>query len=73
MAEKKEFTLEDILEEQRSLREEGTASSPSEKAAAPEEFPKEAPAPRRPAMEDTADLNAFATGNFQVPPEAAGE
>lgn len=70
MAEKKEFTLEDILEEQRSLREEGAA--PSEKEAAPEGAAEAASAPRRPALEDTADLNAFATGNFQVPPEAVG-
>ncbi len=71
MAEKKEFTLEDILEEQRSLREEGKAPAPSEKTAALEEAPEEAFAPHRPALEDTADLNAFATGNFRVPPEAA--
>lgn len=66
MAEKKEFTLEDILEEQR-LQREAAQDVPQEDHApeASQEAPQEPrPAKRRPNPEDTADLNAFATGNF---------
>ncbi len=70
MAEKKDFTLEDILAEQRSLREEGATPSQKPSFSEPE---TEEPAPQHPVPEDTADLNAFATGNFQVPAEALEE
>lgn len=63
MADKKEFTLEDILEEQR-LQREGIAQPPQK----PE--PKQAqPAPQqsKPDFSNTADLNTFATGNIQIP------
>lgn len=64
MADKKEFTLEDILEEQRRQRE-GVPDAPAEEPAGQPE--QEQPAKRRPDPDDTADLNAFATGNFTVP------
>ena len=77
---KKEFTLEDILEEQRRQREDQdfpAMQEPEPLAAAPQEEPAEEPVPpaakRRPPQDpvpdDTADLNAYATGNFQVPQE----
>lgn len=60
MAEKKEFTLEDILEEQRMQRE----GVPAE----PEEAVQEQPVVKQqPDFSDTADLNAFATGNITIP------
>ena len=95
--EKKEFTLEDILEEQRRQRTgapaaqdiaEETAARQGEEPPAPETVPMEtvpaetaadepaprkAPAPKRKrppqdsVPDDTADLNAYATGSFQVP------
>ncbi len=71
MAEKKGFTLEDILEEQRIQRETGGAP---EQAPAPQEAAgaegkaeqTEQSEENRPSMEDTADLNAYATGKFPV-------
>ncbi len=70
MAEKKEFTLEDILEEQRAQREGASQQTPPENAAAQKDHAEQkASGPRRPDPEDTADLNAFATGNFKVPEE----
>ncbi len=71
MAEKKEFTLEDILEEQRSLREEGAALPQEPETQAEPEEP--VPARRASVPEDTADLNAFATGNFQALPREDAE
>ncbi|MCH5353047.1 MAG: hypothetical protein J1E06_06245 [Acutalibacter sp.] len=83
MAEKKEFTLEDILEEQRNLRDQDMPpeGAPEEQIvpAEPVEEPIDAPA-EEPSEEmenissggvssDTADLNAFATGNIQIVPE----
>lgn len=70
MAEKKEFTLEDILEEQRRRREGISAAPAKEPAGQPK--PKrpareDVPAKRSPDPDDTADLNAFATGNFAAP------
>lgn len=55
MANKKEFTLEDILEEQRVQREGGNFQ------------PEKAPAAKQSDFSDTADLNSFATGNIQIP------
>lgn len=79
MANKNEFTLEDILEEQRRQREE-----PLPLEELPEEGPAEEASGREKALEETADLNAFATGNFPaareeyqqetlLPPEPAPE
>lgn len=70
MAEKKEFTLEDILAEQRDLREGDPAPAVEQpEETAPESEPSAENAPRSPVSEDTADLNAFATGNIQIVPE----
>ncbi len=74
MAEKKEFTLEDILEEQRRQREtaarkESLREAPDQEDV-PEDGQEQSAAPSQPDAADTADLNSFATGNFQVPREA---
>ena len=80
MAEKKEFTLEDILEEQRSLRDEPSPDGsqeqvvPTEPLDEPLDEPAEEPAEQdlpqgQGVSSDTADLNAFATGNIQIVPE----
>ena len=73
---KKEFTLEDILQEERFRREfeehpvvvgstESIPTPPLEELI-PEETREELPEeiPAEPVGEDTADLNAFATGQF---------
>ncbi len=76
MAEKKGFTLEDILEEQRKQREGAPQAAPGAKtpetALPEEEAPKADGAPaggerKRPDPSDTADLNQFATGNLRIP------
>lgn len=59
MADKKEFTLEDILEEQRAQREGSPAQQPAQ--------PEKAHAKKQQDFSDTADLNSFATGNIQLP------
>ncbi len=64
MAEKKEFTLEDILEEQR--RQPGNAPTPAEEVPVSAGTAEEEPAAPKRNMEDTADLNAFATGNIPL-------
>lgn len=70
MAEKKEFTLEDILAEQRDLREGDPAPAVEQpEETAPESEPSAENAPHSAVSEDTADLNAFATGNIQIVPE----
>lgn len=58
----KDFTLEDILAEQRAQREQEAAQSAARPAA-----PRQEPAPPQP--EETADLNDFATGTVEVPPQ----
>ena len=75
MAEKKGFTLDDILEEQRSLRD-GDAPQgdpqqvvPTEPLQEPMDEPVPEPAEESGVSSDTADLNAFATGNIQIVPE----
>ncbi len=80
MADKKDFTLEDILEEQR-LQREGVSrkEEPLMEEVPVEGVPVEEDMPPIPQagpelqqgvnLEDTADLNAFATGNFPVPEE----
>ena len=74
MADKKEFTLEDILEEQRGLRSEDEPSPEQVVPTEPLQDPMDEPGTE--AVEesagvsgDTADLNAFATGNIQIVPE----
>lgn len=75
MAEKKDFTLEDILEEQRVRRESvpQEEQEPAQENAELEpvqestELPAEPEPQPGPNPEDTADLNAFATGNFMRP------
>ncbi len=64
MADKKEFTLEDILEEQRMQREGVSAETPAEE---PEQQAGESRPAASPDLSDTADLNAFATGNISLP------
>ena len=83
----KDFTLEDILAEQRAQREQEAAQSAA-RPAAPQQTPKphplaqqgggqppvrQAAAPRQepapPQPEETADLNDFATGTVEVPPQ----
>lgn len=56
MADKKEFTLEDILEEQRAQRQEPSASEEERETGSA-------------VSDDTADLNSFATGNIRIPKE----
>ncbi len=75
MAEKREFTLEDILAEQREQREAATRTDPVQAEdppeAAPEtQEPQEGPEESKASVsEDTADLNLYATGNLPLPPE----
>lgn len=83
----KDFTLEDILAEQRAQREQEAAQSAA-RPAAPQQKPqphppaqqgggqppvRQAAAPRQepapPQPEETADLNDFATGTVEVPPQ----
>ena len=83
----KDFTLEDILAEQRAQREQEAAQGAA-RPAAPQQKPKphplaqqgggqppvrQAAAPRQepapPQPEETADLNDFATGTVEVPPQ----
>ncbi len=64
---KKEFSLEDILEEQREVRD---MTSGAEDRSAKE---TEAPLQEQEVSEDTADLNAFATGNISIPGYGSGE
>ncbi len=56
MADKKEFTLEDILEEQRAQRQEPSVSEEERETGSA-------------VSDDTADLNSFATGNIRIPKE----
>ncbi len=58
---KKEFSVEDILEEQREARD--TTPSAEDRSAKKTQAPPE----EQEVSEDTADLNAFATGNIAVP------
>ena len=74
MAEKKEFTLEDILEEQRNLREEPSPDGSQEQVVPTDPVDElvDEPVQDMPSegvSSDTADLNAFATGNIQIVPE----
>lgn len=59
MANQKEFSLEEILEEQRRQREQA--------APAAQETPAAEEAPLMGVSSDTADLNAFATGSISIP------
>ncbi len=70
MADKKEFTLEDILEEQRRQRE--VPQSPGDPAPEDESAQKTEAAEETAVPGDTADLNAFATGKFPAQ-QGAGE
>lgn len=66
MADKKEeFTLEDILEEQRREREEASYAGQADNTRKPEEHEQRLPVDD-PVSDDTADLAAYATGNFQA-------
>lgn len=69
MADKKEFSLEEILEEQRQQRQDTPPEAPADEPA-PEGEPDDAsqePAPAEGVSSDTADLNAFATGSIAIP------
>ena len=83
MPDKKEFSLEEILEEQRQQRQDvptdepaamdepvQEAASVSAEGSAPEDEPEAVPegsAPEAGVSGDTADLNAFATGSVAIP------
>lgn len=61
MADQKEFTLEDILAEQRQQREQPAPAPQSQPQPTREESPTMG------VSDDTADLNAFATGSISIP------
>lgn len=76
MADKPEFTLEDILAEERARREEGPAAPAQPEGPAPETAPKKEPppAPREPpAPAAEAPRTAPPTPPREEPPEEAAE
>ena len=75
MPDKKEFSLEEILEEQRQQRQDVPSEAPMDEPVSADapmltdepDGAEQASAPETGVSSDTADLNAFATGSVAIP------
>lgn len=75
MPDKKEFSLEEILEEQRQQRQDMPSEVPTDESVSADasvpadkpDGPEQESAPEAGVSSDTADLNAFATGSVAIP------